>query len=108
MGAATSMSTETSGAASPFQYPLATHQDMTACSRCGKRVYANEMLRTERRNERSVARCWHVQCFKCKDCGTRLRPDSWEEALNGDLVCKTHYAARKNAVEAGGVPPEVS
>ena len=103
MGAATSMGAETLGTSAT---PFALLGNANHCSRCGKRVYANEMMRTERRNAQSDAQCWHMQCFKCKDCGTKLRPDSYEEAPNGDLVCKTHYVARRNAaeLEAPGVP----
>ena len=78
-------------------YSIGVH-DQT-CARCGGRVYANEMIRTEARNAQSDGHCWHQTCFKCKDCGTKLRPDTWEEASNGDLLCKTHYIARKNSAE---------
>ena len=101
MGAATSMAAETSRTATPFAHAGGASE---YCSRCGTRVYANEMMRTERRGAaiHGEARCWHLQCFKCTDCGTKLRPDSWEEAPNGDLVCRTHYVARRQSAEVDG------
>jgi hypothetical protein len=73
-----------------------------ACARCGKRVYQHEMMRAVLKGGGSLCSlCYHPQCFKCLDCGTKLRPDSYELAPNNDLLCRNHYIARKNAAQGG-------
>merc|ERR1712224_318965 len=66
------------------------------CARCAKTVYANEICAAKAHFE-AYPRAYHQQCFRCRDCETKLRVDNWEiEASSGDLLCKTHFIARQN------------
>ncbi|EOD08238.1 hypothetical protein EMIHUDRAFT_243015 [Emiliania huxleyi CCMP1516] len=73
------------------------------CVRCAKPVYAME--RQLARTHRGDNLIFHKACFRCEDCGTLLRPDSWEvhgdaaalEAGRGALLCRVHFAARVQA-----------
>ena len=73
------------------------------CVRCAKPVYAME--RQLARTHRGDNLIFHKACFRCEDCGTLLRPDSWEvhgdaaalEAGRGALLCRVHFAVRVQA-----------
>ena len=71
------------------------------CRVCGERAYLAERISV--RTHRGSELLYHTGCFRCSDCGGRLRADNWEiwgnpEALEKDLgvlCCRVHYAQRQ-------------
>ena len=58
------------------------------CVACGKTVYQAERVAGHKL-------CYHVSCFRCKTCGVRLGPHSFEQDADGTLYCKPHFAQRE-------------
>jgi len=53
------------------------------CSKCGKTVYTQEMLRTD-------ADTFHKTCFRCCHCKGQLKLGNYA-ALKGNYYCKPHF-----------------
>ena len=74
------------------------------CARCTKVVYAMEMQQISSHrglNRRDGPLHFHKQCFRCHQCNTLLRLDTWELDEQDVLLCRTHFAARQLAKEEG-------
>ena len=57
-----------------------------ACESCQKPVYAMEKTVAE-------GLLFHITCFKCKQCGSKLSPGKFSRAPGGSggFYCPTHY-----------------
>lgn len=76
------------------------------CERCRGAVYANERMFAQTHaasTGRGEGHIFHRRCFRCADCNTLLRPDSWELDAGGVLLCKVHYTARLHAAATAQV-----
>ncbi|KAL1523319.1 hypothetical protein AB1Y20_018265 [Prymnesium parvum] len=60
-----------------------------ACARCGKQVYMCEMATAKSHR-------FHQSCFRCTDCGIKLRVGNWE-LVDEQLVCYRHFEERQLA-----------
>ena len=61
------------------------------CAMCSKRVYAAEKMAGV------PERVYHVNCFRCAACNTKLASHNYERTDGGELLCKVHYKAHLNA-----------
>ena len=54
------------------------------CHSCSKTVYPAEKVAAHEK-------CWHISCFRCSDCSTKLAVHNFEITDAGKLYCKTHF-----------------
>jgi len=59
----------------------------TGCLRCGYAVYEAEKLIAAGRN-------WHKRCFGCSTCNRHLDSTTVNDGPDGDIYCRTCYAAK--------------
>ncbi|XP_010784322.1 LIM domain transcription factor LMO4.1-like isoform X1 [Notothenia coriiceps] len=53
-----------------------------ACSACGQSIPANEMVM------RAQGNAYHLKCFSCATCRTRLMPGNHFHYINGTIFCE--------------------
>ena len=94
----------TSAAVPPSDSPVTTpygtrNTSGSGCNACGKTVYAQEaMVASCRCAGEHISYTYHKACFRCADCGTSLRLNTFEldaSAEPGVILCKAHYLARR-------------
>ena len=56
-----------------------------SCERCGKRVYPAEKA------PGLSKKVYHMDCFRCSTCSTKLHPHSYELTDEGVPLCKVHH-----------------
>ena len=61
------------------------------CALCNKTVYAAEKMAGV------PERGYHVNCFRCATCATKLACHNYERTSDGMLLCKVHFKAHLNA-----------
>jgi len=57
------------------------------CALCGTTVYAMEKLQCE-------GFVFHINCFKCAQCGCKLSMESFAKSTDNTFYCKVHYEKR--------------
>ena len=60
------------------------------CERCGKRVYPAEKAQ-------GIKKIYHMECFRCSTCNTKLHPHSYELTEEGAPLCKVHHKQHLDA-----------
>lgn len=67
-----------------------------ACAACNQPIPSNELVM------RVQSRVYHVKCFTCSSCHTRLVPGDRYSLVNGSILCELDHSRLSKSLVGGG------